>query len=428
MTNNVAADNHGADAAAGEQPGRRLTIGLLGHSFSSGNLGIQALTVCNLAIARAVAAELGVRPRFIAFVMRDNNQWVIDDPDVELFPMDRRSILDRHGYWSKLKAVDCVLDIGAGDSFTDIYGAKRFGNLWLTKMMAHARRKPVIMSPQTVGPFENPFFRTMARMAMSPCKAIITRDRESFKLVRSMVPATRCAQGADVAFTMPFEDRTAQRGGPRIRVGVNVSGLLVHEAESYRNRFGLEFDYAEFSRKLIAAFLAMPDVEVHLVPHATAARPNYDDDGRLADRLAAAFPNAIRVPDFDSPIDVKSYISSLDFLVAGRLHACIAAYSTGTPVVPVAYSRKFRGVFDLVDYNRIVPVTGLDADQAVAYVLAQFAERQGMMRDEPAKMQGVVALLDDYRQILFDNFSTALGRDKWSAASPGLDKEMVQPG
>ena len=71
---------------------------------------------------------------------------------------------------------------------------------------------------------------------------------------------------------------------------------------------------------------------------------------------------------------------------------------------------------------------GGNVDQAVAYVLAQFAERHSMMRDEPAKMQGVVALLEDYRQILFDNFSTALGRDKWSTASPGLDKEVIQPG
>lgn len=428
MTNNVAADNHGHNASSGGASDGRLTIGLLGHSFSSGNLGIQALTVCNLAIARDVAAQLGVRPRFVALVMRDRDQWVIDDPDVELFPMDRRSILNRRGYWAKLGEVDCVLDIGAGDSFTDIYGAKRFGYLWLTKMMAHARRKPVIMSPQTVGPFENPFFRAMARMAMSPCKAIITRDRESFNLARSMVPATKCVQGADVAFTMPYEDRSAERGGPRIRVGVNVSGLLVHEAESYRNRFGLQLDYAEFSRKLIAALLAMPDVEVHLVPHATAARPNYDDDGRLADRLAADFPGVIRVPDFDSPIDVKSYISSLDFLVAGRLHACIAAYSTRTPVVPVAYSRKFRGVFGLVDYDRIVPVTGLDADEAVAYVLEQLAQRHGLMRDEPAKMQGVMALLDNYRQILFDAFSAALGRDRWKQSAAGQDKEMIQPG
>jgi hypothetical protein len=46
-----------------------------------------------------------------------------------------------------------VLDIGAGDSFTDIYGPKRFAYLWLTKAMAIARRRPLVLSPQTIGPF-----------------------------------------------------------------------------------------------------------------------------------------------------------------------------------------------------------------------------------------------------------------------------------
>ena len=59
MTNNVAADNHGHIASASGRSDGRLTIGLLGHSFSSGNLGIQALTVCNLAIARDVARGHG---------------------------------------------------------------------------------------------------------------------------------------------------------------------------------------------------------------------------------------------------------------------------------------------------------------------------------------------------------------------------------
>src|SRR3546814_20102754 len=63
-----------------------------------------------------------------------------------------------------------------------------------------------------------------------------------------------------------------------------------------------------------------------LISHATSNRDVRDDDGQAADRFAAEFPGTIRVPDFAGPCEAKSYISSLAYLVVGRMHACIAAF------------------------------------------------------------------------------------------------------
>src|SRR3546814_3014258 len=127
---------------------------------------------------------------------------------------------------------------------------------------------------------------------------------------------------------MPVADRSAERCGVRLRVCVNVSGLLRGEAESGRNRFGLEVQYGELMRAFVRGLTARKDVEVHLISHATSNRDVRDDDGQAADRFAAEFPGTIRVPDFAGPCEAKSYISSLDYLVAGRMHACIAAFSS----------------------------------------------------------------------------------------------------
>ena len=35
------------------------------------------------------------------------------------------------------------------------------------------------------------------------------------------------------------------------------------------------------------------------------------------------------------------------------MHACIAAFSAGVPVVPMAYSRKFNGLFGTLGYKRV---------------------------------------------------------------------------
>ncbi len=387
-----------------------ITIGLLWHSLNSGNLGVGALTVANIAIARDVAVRMGLAPRFVVMAPRDRDMPTISIPDTEVFAIDRKAITSRKGFWQTVGKVDCVLDIGAGDSFADIYGPRRFFFLWITKMMALGQRVPLVLSPQTIGPFTRKAYRTPAALAMRYSRIVLARDETSRDVARKMAPGANVALSVDVAFVLPFEDRSAERGGPKLRFGLNASGLLFHEAESGRNRFGLSYDYAAFTRRLLTELTARDDVEVHLVPHATSNRDTGDDDGALADRLAAEFPRAIRVGNFVDPSAAKSYISSLDMLVAGRMHACIGAYSAGTPVVPIAYSRKFSGLFGLLGYDAMVPVQGLDGDGAFAFVMAAMDRRHDLSAQARTGMGKVQALLDVYRDALRDVFRDAVGK------------------
>lgn len=396
---------HGRAAARGAwgavtDERRTITIGLLWHSLNSGNLGVGALTVANAAIARDVAEGVGLRPRFVVMAARDSDPAAIDLPDARTVPIDWRALAPGGAVWRAMGEVDCVLDIGAGDSFTDIYGPRRFAFLLLTKLAAIARGKPLIFSPQTIGPFTNPAYKVPAAFTMRRAKAVFARDELSRDVAADISPRADVRLAVDVAFELPFEDRARQRGGARLRVGVNASGLLFGEAERSSNRFGLSYDYARFTRRLLGALMARDDVEVHLVPHATSSRDPADDDGALADRLAAEFPGAVRVPNFRTPSDAKSYISRLDLLVAARMHACIAAFSASVPVVPVAYSRKFDGLFSLLGYARLVPVTGSDEDAAVALVLAALADRPALAAAEAQGMARVQALLAGYRDTL----------------------------
>lgn len=374
-----------------------IRIGLLWHSPSSGNLGVGALTLANLAIARGVALEMGLEPDFLIMGMREPNAPYLSDDQARRFPIDTRALISPGGFWSAVGKLDCVLDIGAGDSFADIYGWKRFGFLWLSKMMTMARGKPLLLSPQTIGPFTKPLYKPLAKAALTGANAVVARDEMSLQALRELAPKAKAALSVDVAFALPYEDRSAERGGARIKVGVNVSGLLFNEAESGRNRFGLSVDYAKLMRRFVGELAARPDVEVHLVTHALHATDPWDDDGRVADKLAEAFPQVVRVPNFVGPSEVKSYISGLDFLVAGRMHACIAAYSSGTPVIPVAYSRKFTGLFGMLGYRWLVPVTGVDDEAAHRFLMDGLARRDELARDTAEGMRKVGALLDVYR-------------------------------
>lgn len=355
---------------------QEISIGLLWHSASAGNLGVGALTVGNLIAARRAAEACGLTPRFTIFEMVGDLAAVyVDETDVETFQINGRSMISPNGYFAALAKIDCILDIGAGDSFADIYGIKRFIYLWATKELAYVRNIPLIFSPQTIGPFTKQPFRALAAHAMRRAYAVIARDPASYEAIGDLSPGARAVQSVDVAFLLPF-DKPGKRAAGDLEVGINVSGLLFNGGYSEANEFGLQVDYSKLMRDLIAELTARNGIKVHLISHVNSDRLTVDDDRRVAMQLNQEFPSTIRVPDFTSPIEAKSYIADLDFLVAGRMHACIAAYSAGVPVVPIAYSRKFSGLFQgVLNYPYGVPVTGLTTSDALAYILKCLDER-----------------------------------------------------
>lgn len=381
-----------------------LNIGLLWHSARSGNLGVGALTLGNLSLVRSVARSEGFDPKFTILSMRDSDTDPIVSDDIVIRTIDTRAMLDPRKFLSWIAPLDCVLDIGAGDSFADIYGWRRFAFMWLSKIETVARGIPLVLSPQTIGPFTKPVYRRLAIVAMNKAYAVISRDDMSLKIAQEMAPQARHKLSCDVAFVMPYTDNSHLRGGEKLRVGVNVSGLLMQQAINGHSTFGLSYNYAAFSRKLIEALLARGDVEVHLVPHATNKLIAADDDARWTDVLAAEYPQVVRVPDFAGPMEAKSYISGLDFLVAGRMHACIGAFSAGTPVVPIAYSRKFIGLFGMLRYDRVAPVVGHDEDSLVEFVLTGLDDREILREQVERGMEQVNHRLDEYRQVLRDLF------------------------
>lgn len=389
-----------------------ISIGLLWHSVRSGNLGVGALTVSNIALLREACGRLGLRPRFVVLGPREASPAYVDEPDVEALDIDGRFMGSPAGYWRTLRALDCVVDIGGGDSFAEIYGPKRFAYLWLTKFLAVRRGLPLMLSPQTIGPFESEPWRRLAGYIMDRADVVMARDPLSFAAATELARRTRVREAIDVAFALPFERRARGRGP--VEVGINVSGLLFNGGYGGGNQYGLDVDYAALMRGTIAALGERDDVAVKLFTHVVSETLPVDDDGRVADQLAREFPAAERVPDFASPSDAKSYISGLDLVVAGRMHACIAAYSSGVPVLPVAYSRKFSGLFEgVLGYRHGVPVKGLPTDTALDYLLGAVGRREALRTEIESGLTTVQAKLDVYRAEL-DAF---LGRFARKAAA-----------
>lgn len=108
-----------------------------------------------------------------------------------------------------------------------------------------------------------------------------------------------------------------------------------------------------------------------------------EDDFRASEALAAEFPGTVLAPAFGSPSEAKSYIAGLDFFMGARMHACIAAFSSGVPVIPMAYSRKFEGLFGTLGYSRTVDCTSQSAKAIHEAIVQGYTDRE-MLRNEAA--------------------------------------------
>jgi colanic acid/amylovoran biosynthesis protein len=379
---------------------RRIVIGLFWHAFDSGNHGVNALTVSNIALAREAAEAAGLEPRFVLFAPGWGTASETTADGHEVIRINRRSLLTSRTIWSRLATLDCVLDISAGDSFADIYGAKRFFWMWGTKFMTLLRGVPLVLSPQTIGPFTRQPFKWLAGDVMNRAKIVMARDPLSYDAVGAIAPRAKRMLSADVAFRLPFMRRAKPDDG-KLHVGVNVSGLLWVQSGDGGNKYGLSYDYAEMTTAILDKLTSRGDVVVHLITHVVDKEIPSDNDGWIVDKLAKDYPDTIRVPDFAGPSEAKSYISGLDVLIAARMHACIAAFSSGVPVLPVAYSRKFVGLFqNLLGYSHTLPQTGYDTAAAAAFLLERIDSGEDLAAALVSSNARVSPLLDVYIEAL----------------------------
>jgi polysaccharide pyruvyl transferase WcaK-like protein len=387
---------------------RPIRVCLIMHSTRSDNLGVGALTVSEVEILRRIARDLGRDLQITVMDWKDTRKPYVSGPDIRLVDLDGRTMLNPFGYFRELLRQDLVIDIGAGDSFADIYGSRRLRRMFVLKYLAHLAFRPLVLAPQTVGPFTRPVSTFLARLSMRLCALVATRDRLSTEAARKMGYAGPVIEASDVALRLPFDPPSPRPAGGPVRVGINVSGLLMGSGYTGQNEFGLTMDYPGLIRDLIRHFLTRPGVELHLVPHVIVpeGRMVAEDDLRASAALAGEFPGVVLAPAFATPSEAKTYIAGLDFFMGARMHACIAAFSSGVPVVPMAYSRKFAGLFGSLGYDRTVDCTREASDAILAKIALAYDDRVTLAAE------AAVAL--------------ALGYDKLGAYEAGLKALLAQ--
>jgi polysaccharide pyruvyl transferase WcaK-like protein len=304
---------------------------------------------------------------------------------------------------------DAVWDISGGDSFADLYGERHLKAMLAPKRLALACGVPLVLLPQTYGPYTRPASRRAVAAILRACRLAWARDEDSLAVLRELLGSDfdpeRHRSGVDVAFGLesrppvrPLPEPIAawlagRSGAPTI--GLNVSGLLYNDPDATR-KYGLGADYARAMRLLLREFLGRTEARVLLVPHVLPPSGSLESDGvaclALRDSLGA--DERVRVAVLPTGLDAsetKHVVSRLDWFSGARMHACIGALSTGVPTGGVAYSVKMRGVFETCGQgSHVADLRRLGTEELVAALWRAWEDRAQVRATLQERMPAVV--------------------------------------
>lgn len=438
-------------------PGEGLTFLLLGGAFSTGNLGVSALgnssakgmlrafpgahviiqswgvgnEVRSRIEGREVALESSIFHYSTVFRHRAGTRhlgallrvWRL------LPPPARRWLLRCNRALEQLVRSDVVLDISGGDSFATTYGPLVFDSQTAPKSLALRMGKPLVLLPQTFGPFETEDSRAAARRIIGGAILAATREAEGLGELDDLFGGRRPPHTVacpDVAFTLdaepvPPEEEPFVLEPSRFPtlIGINVSGTLFFGGE----RFGLKDPYPETVRRLVAWALEPHDTRVVLVPHVLPRplpaggkrTPNPPDDsdtaacGMLLEELRHRYGerlDCLRLPHSEGA--TKYLAGRCHFFVGARMHACIGAVDSGVPTVTLAYSKKAEGVMaHLGGSVRVVDLRDDSTEGVLRRVRSAYHDREGAcaaLRERLPRVRSAVRgfFSNDLRRVVLD--------------------------
>lgn len=271
------------------------------------------------------------------------------------------------------------------------------------KFLTHLAGTPLVVAPQTIGPFTKPRSRWLARATLKLSALVATRDQLSTKAARDMGLTRDIVEASDVALRLPYDAPAPRPPGTPTRVGLNVSGLLMAGGYTGKNEFGLKMDYPALIRGLITYFRDHADgCEIHLVPHVFPTSPLQGT--RTTTPHPRRWPPNFPGPCWPRALPLRrrqrSYIAGMDFFMGARMHACIAACSSGVPVAPMAYSRKFAGLFGSIGYDHTIDCTSASAEDVHARITELYANRASLAEEARSVTQTGLSKLKRYEDAL----------------------------
>jgi colanic acid/amylovoran biosynthesis protein len=241
-----------------------------------------------------------------------------------------------------LDEADLIISLGGGylNGTDTLAGNLNIRYILLPIKLAEIIHKPVIMAPQSFGPFGNDYQRNAVRSALNRCQLILVREDTSYKLLKSIgvqEKLTKRLTDAGFAFDVDTKPKKAMPH-QRMQIGITARAWMkTKKQELYEQAL------AEFIYTVCAKYQA----NIMLIPQVTS--DIYQDDDRIVERRIAQLVEKLnteveQIEERPNHHQLKQYYEELDFTIGTRFHSVIFSLTSYVPAIAIEYEHKTSGI------------------------------------------------------------------------------------
>lgn len=274
-----------------------------------------------------------------------------------------------------VKGFDTLLSIG-GDIYT--LGPNNRASLSLPKYidrcLAEQPNLKYILWGASVGPFtKNPEALRYFKTHLAKAHLIVAREQSTIDYLKTIGITDNVCFAPDPAYFVPFKP-IKKLSNDKITIGINLSPL------SSLYAFNTLEDAISTHAAVIEQIASWNNTHVVLIPHVLSPS-DMDNDlyylTKIYDALSEEAKYKVSVITEDNGfVGRKEVLSSLDYMIAARMHCGINAVTCGVPTLFLSYSAKAKGMVQYIYGNSssVLPLEEFNCSNNLKEIIASLAK------------------------------------------------------
>jgi polysaccharide pyruvyl transferase WcaK-like protein len=210
----------------------------------------------------------------------------------------------------------------------------------LDVMVARAFRKPVVMFPNSVGPFRTGVGVFLSRFSLNRCDYLLIRDPISYKIVDDLKIQSPKILTYDTAllYSSSKNKGETQFAKPTVGVSPGIYSQSLSKAEVE--------NYILSHAKALDALIDKYKVSIVFLPHYISGFS--DDDYDVSTSILKKMKNKDRakIIKTSSVREFKLLLDQMDMVVSSKMHPAVLAATGYVPLVCIAYDHKQTAFFE----------------------------------------------------------------------------------
>lgn len=237
----------------------------------------------------------------------------------------------------EIESADYIWDMSNGEGFNDGNGVKSYILSMLNKKLVLNKNKPLILMPQSIGPFDSKIREKYARKVIESAREVFVLDGYSKDYIEQDL---RCIRRVNVLPDLSYYYEEKQRElvhennkKNRITVGINISSKLDKELITYKSMI----------MDIIDELLKDSRIDILLIPYEEVYSEESHEDYRFCNSIAYGNNNE-RVESIGRYYEeeaLRRIIHKCDFLIGSSPIACIDAISMLVPTYIISGNLSF---------------------------------------------------------------------------------------